>query len=250
MKVIFLDVDGVLNYHSYREAAVDYYSNPIEESRMFLLKYLVEKTGAVIVLSSTWRLYWSEDESKLTKEGKHFNKIFEKYGLKIFYGLETRLLCINTEFMLYGFDKEFLHRYPKLYDLTQKELFDLSKEYNLFMYQTHPFRDGVTAGDPQYLHGAESFNGHYHHRNKNALANEFCDRYNLIKMSGTDFHHEGQPITAGIYIPEEINTNRELTDFLLKGKFELIEQKDDYKQALVGHKKTQGIIIDINDKEL
>ncbi len=84
MKVIFLDVDGVLNYHSYREAAVDYYSNPIEESRMFLLKYLVEKTGAVIVLSSTWRLYWSEDESKLTKEGKHFNKIFEKYGLKIF----------------------------------------------------------------------------------------------------------------------------------------------------------------------
>lgn len=183
----------------------------------------------------------------LIYQAQEFGK---KYGLKIFYGLETRLLCINTEFMLYGFDKEFLHRYPKLYDLTQKELFDLSKEYNLFMYQTHPFRDGVTAGDPQYLHGAESFNGHYHHRNKNALANEFCDRYNLIKMSGTDFHHADQPITAGIYIPDDINTNRELTDYLLKGNFERIEQKDDYKQALVDHKKTQGIIIDINDKEL
>ncbi len=84
MKVIFLDVDGVLNCRSYRESVDDYYTNPIDESRMMLLKYLVEKTGAVIVLSSTWRLYWSDDDRQITEEGKHFNRIFNKYGMKIF----------------------------------------------------------------------------------------------------------------------------------------------------------------------
>lgn len=51
MKIIFLDVDGVLN------SAKDFYSIELENDKHFdLLKELVDKTGAKIVLSSSWRI--------------------------------------------------------------------------------------------------------------------------------------------------------------------------------------------------
>ena len=39
------------------------------------------------------------------------------------------------EFMLYGFDDNFLLEAPALYELNQKELFKLAEENGLFMYQ-------------------------------------------------------------------------------------------------------------------
>ena len=50
MKVIFLDVDGVLN------SVRDYYSiDLVTDSHFELLKELIDITGAKIVLSSSWR---------------------------------------------------------------------------------------------------------------------------------------------------------------------------------------------------
>lgn len=50
MKVIFLDVDGVLN------SAQDGYSIRLKtDSHLKLLQYIVKKTGAKIVLSSYYR---------------------------------------------------------------------------------------------------------------------------------------------------------------------------------------------------
>lgn len=52
-KVIFLDVDGVLNCMSTFQRRVD---PKLEPTHCALLKKLVEDTGAKIVVSSTWRL--------------------------------------------------------------------------------------------------------------------------------------------------------------------------------------------------
>lgn len=49
MKVLFLDVDGVLNMHT---SGGRYALN---RKRLQLLQNIIEETGAVIVLSSTWR---------------------------------------------------------------------------------------------------------------------------------------------------------------------------------------------------
>jgi hypothetical protein len=60
MKVIFLDVDGVLNSEESRK---DYNHdeswmwNEVAFSHLKLLKEIVDKTGAEIILSSSWRLY-------------------------------------------------------------------------------------------------------------------------------------------------------------------------------------------------
>ena len=70
-KIIFLDVDGVLN----RGFDVDQ-NNEIERKRCLYLAYLVYKTKAKIVVHSSWK-YHKSMLNKLKKE-------LRKYGLHIY----------------------------------------------------------------------------------------------------------------------------------------------------------------------
>ncbi|WP_297632973.1 HAD domain-containing protein [uncultured Clostridium sp.] len=58
MKIIFLDVDGVLNSEKLIEEKK---CDIIDKGRVEILKNIIEKTGAKVVLSSGWRL-WFNDE--------------------------------------------------------------------------------------------------------------------------------------------------------------------------------------------
>lgn len=61
MKVIFLDIDGVLNTaRTFRRQHKIWKETgerglEIDEFRVFYLQKIVEQTGAIIVLSSSWR---------------------------------------------------------------------------------------------------------------------------------------------------------------------------------------------------
>ncbi len=84
MKVLFLDIDGVLNSKEYdAERDFDNRQN-IDKTRLVLVKELVDKTHAKIVLSSSWRIHWDKDERKCDETGIELNEIFGEYGLKIF----------------------------------------------------------------------------------------------------------------------------------------------------------------------
>ncbi len=58
MKVIFLDVDGVLNYQNSNARIIDgtYF---VDDEKLLLLKEMVDQTGAQLVLSSSWRRGWT-----------------------------------------------------------------------------------------------------------------------------------------------------------------------------------------------
>lgn len=64
MKVIFLDIDGVLNTNSDREILND---------KLKLLSELVSKTGADVVLSSSWRYGWNQ--LKLNQPGTRIYRL-------------------------------------------------------------------------------------------------------------------------------------------------------------------------------
>ena len=81
-KKIFLDIDGVLNSARYQRVRQENDGN-IDETRMPLLKELVEQTGADIVLSSTWRLHWGQTENECDAVGRELNELFANYGLII-----------------------------------------------------------------------------------------------------------------------------------------------------------------------
>lgn len=60
MKVIFLDVDGVLNCVDSTSDICGYVG--IENTKVKLLRRIVEETGAEIVLVSTWKDGWSRTD--------------------------------------------------------------------------------------------------------------------------------------------------------------------------------------------
>lgn len=85
-KVIFLDIDGVLNDEGKNLKHGVY----IDEEMTARLKKIVEATGAQIVLSSSWRYYYCKyRENPDSVQGSDrvgldmLNDLFEKYELKI-----------------------------------------------------------------------------------------------------------------------------------------------------------------------
>lgn len=81
--IVFLDIDGVLNsvkYDCERTAA----QGNIDESRMPLLQALLAACPAQIVLSSSWRKHWGPTPCECDGIGEALNRLFAKYGLKIF----------------------------------------------------------------------------------------------------------------------------------------------------------------------
>ena len=63
MKVIFLDVDGVLNafLKNTRQFYVETNHIRVDESKVRLLSEIVRETGSVLVLHSGWRLWFDHD---------------------------------------------------------------------------------------------------------------------------------------------------------------------------------------------
>jgi len=84
MKVIFLDIDGVLNSRAYDRKRNRDEQTDIDETRLPLVKEIVTATGAKIVLSSTWREHWAKDPHICRDDGVYINKTFAKYELEIY----------------------------------------------------------------------------------------------------------------------------------------------------------------------
>jgi hypothetical protein len=85
MKIIFLDIDGVLNSSQYRsQLGMGYFSEIIDRRKMPLLKHIVEETGAEVVLSSTWRKFWNPGEKQSDPAGQYISDLFREHGLWIY----------------------------------------------------------------------------------------------------------------------------------------------------------------------
>ena len=84
MKIIFLDIDGVLNSDRYEASRVednDY--NYIDLSRVRLLADIVTATDAKIVLSSSWRVDWDKSFHLCGNDGKYINECLAAYGIGV-----------------------------------------------------------------------------------------------------------------------------------------------------------------------
>ncbi|PWM70156.1 MAG: hypothetical protein DBX59_11485 [Bacillota bacterium] len=150
----------------------------------------------------------------------------ERKGIRPFLGSEVRAYDAEgyfSEYLLYGFDKAFFYDNPPLYTLTQKELFELCDGAGVFMAQSHPFRSHVKVGYYEYMHGAEVYNGHVGHENRNAVAEAFAEGFRLKKISGTDFHEVAHVPKGGIVVPKKIDTDGALKAFLFGGQAALIK---------------------------
>ena len=78
MKVIFLDIDGVLNCKTTTAHCEKYIG--IDSAKVKLLRKLVEKTGAIIVLTSSWKVHWNQRD----RFDKYMHNKFGKGHIEIY----------------------------------------------------------------------------------------------------------------------------------------------------------------------
>lgn len=80
MNIIFLDVDGVLN----SEISIERTGEYIDPATVEILGQIVEKAGAALVLTSSWRGGWSPDADQLGEDGRILVEALAKQGLQIY----------------------------------------------------------------------------------------------------------------------------------------------------------------------
>lgn len=84
MKIIFLDIDGVLNSiktfierNSKKELELD-------EEKIILLKEIVDSTDAKIVLISSWRYFLDKNLRPLDNKTSQLLELFNKHGINLY----------------------------------------------------------------------------------------------------------------------------------------------------------------------
>ena len=92
MKVIFLDIDGVLNCKSSKSRCGGFLG--IDDTKVKLLKEIIDVTGAKIVLSSSWRYSWRRDEEDCDNLAIYLNKKLARKQLHI---LDKTKDWVNTD---------------------------------------------------------------------------------------------------------------------------------------------------------
>lgn len=95
IKIIFLDIDGILNYTGCKYKLGSIYF--VDPAKLELLKQLIDRTDAKIVLSSTWRYGWEDiDNGKSnTQNAKDFIALRNKCSQ---YGIEFMDYTPNFSF--------------------------------------------------------------------------------------------------------------------------------------------------------
>lgn len=83
-KIIFLDIDGVLNGKYFFKTRGDS-MDQIDDEKVKILKYIIDSTGAKIVLSSAWRNFFDNDfDFPIHNRAKELVSALNKYGIYIY----------------------------------------------------------------------------------------------------------------------------------------------------------------------
>lgn len=85
VKLIFLDIDGVLNCSTTKDRCLFY--TGVEDKKIGFLKQIVDATKAKIVLVSTWRYTWYKDPNLKSQQDElatYLDEKLAKQGLSIF----------------------------------------------------------------------------------------------------------------------------------------------------------------------
>lgn len=132
-KVIFLDVDGVLNDKDTPTRTKRGYLF-VDESKILLLKKIVDATQAKIVLSSTWR--YDRNDQRYNGEFLELKEALAAHGLEIYSYTPVDAIGIRRGMEI----KAWLGTHPevKKYVILDDELFDYKErgllDHLLFTY--------------------------------------------------------------------------------------------------------------------
>lgn len=154
----------------------------------------------------------------------------EALGIRVWLGAECNPERYNRpghtypvrEFLLYGTDEAFFLEQPRLWELSQEELFALCGRKGVLMLQSHPFRLPTEPGDPAFMHGVEAINRNPRHSSRNELAAKWAEENGFITVAGDDFHEYGDEGRAATLMPDDCETYSDFVAALRERRTETV----------------------------
>lgn len=171
------------------------------------------------VLGGPEETSWEEVCEKFLRGYRNAKATGDELGMQVFLGMEIRFPTDENDFLVYGFDEEFLEKYPWLYMKSLKELYEIAEQEGLFVVQAHPFRKCCFLDDVNYMHGIEVFNGNPRHDSRNHLAFEAAKKNGLQMTCGSDFHQPEDVSGKCVCFEKTPETIREAAKMLHRGEF-------------------------------
>ena len=117
-------------------------------------------------------------------------RIGDELGIDVFYGVESSYG--GTDFLIYGFDKEWYLAHPEIMTMPRRrDLLDFLSEQGGLVIQAHPYRLASSIECirlfPENVHGAEIYNAGRDEL-ENKMAEAYAEAYGLIRFAGSDNH--------------------------------------------------------------
>lgn len=147
------------------------------------------------------RIFWLQEFFKEYEQARNYGKSCD---FKVFLGIEVSISDPHwSDFLLYGTSENFFYSQKSFFDMNQKELFDYCNLHGVLMVQAHPFRDGHSPCDPQFMHGVE-INLRPQDYAKREAVEEFALKNDLFITSGSDYHSVVQDEFGGMIVPDSV----------------------------------------------
>ncbi len=162
-----------------------------------------------------------EDQAKKHLEGYKAAKAFEDENFHVILGMEIRFLENDNDYLLYGFDEDFIFSEDLAHYETLEDFRPVVEKNNLIMFQAHPFRRNMTVKNPEMVDGIEVYNGHGGHNSSNDIAYHWAKKYGKRMLSGSDFHYVNPMEKGGVYFDEYVSNSKEVAEALRNGKYTL-----------------------------
>lgn len=142
--------------------------------------------------------------------------------LNVLMGLEFRFVQNINDYLVFGFDREYLLKRPDMLKMGIRDFVRMARGDGLLTIQAHPFRAGMTVVAPEDVDGIEVYNGHPGHNSNNDIAEAWAVKYGKLMTSGTDHHNRDHFPRGGIATDFPVKNERELIETLKSGNYRLI----------------------------
>lgn len=162
-----------------------------------------------------------DEQAKNWLNGYNAAKEHAADGFTVILGMEIRFLNYENDYLVYGFDEDFIFSRDLAHIERLEDFLPIVKERSLAIYQAHPFRPKMTVMPHRLLSGIEVYNGHANHDSSNEIAYRWAKKYSLAMLSGSDFHGNTKMEPGGVYFSEMPKDSFDVARMLKSGDYSL-----------------------------
>ena len=196
------------------------------------IKLYKEKNFDGVIITDHYQEWFFDQRKNLSWEEQiaaylqgYYNALeyAETIGMTVFPAMELRLKGSGNDYLLFGMNHELYINLPHMYNYSLEQIREVTKKYNIFIFQAHPFRDGMIQITSEFVDGYEVYNGNPRHNSRNDTADEYAAQNNLLKLSGSDCHEREDVAQGGIILNRRPASVHELMDEVISGNVKLIK---------------------------